>query len=150
VLQCVEPSSGLVGNVLLINSAIRTSPIGRGPNSQTGVVLQKETASLPLSDTARKIHPNRNRGHMQHPHLRFWIRALVALCASASLVGCDKPNPSGNPVPAVPSSSPSLNTVDPDWVFEPQRGKRPVVVFVHGIFGDTMGTWTNPNGATFF
>src|SRR5262245_7147752 len=46
---------------------------------------------------------------------------------------------------------PITNSSEPQWVTpEKQRSKGVAVVFVHGIFGDTLGTWTNDTGESFF
>ncbi|MDR3385601.1 MAG: hypothetical protein P4L92_01005 [Rudaea sp.] len=42
-----------------------------------------------------------------------------------------------------------MNSSDPQWIGEHGKANT-AVVFVHGIFGDTLGTWTNANGQTFF
>lgn len=36
------------------------------------------------------------------------------------------------------------------WVFKSPERRPLAVVFVHGIFGDAIGTWTHPNGTSFF
>lgn len=44
-----------------------------------------------------------------------------------------------------------VNDTDPQWVYrDPQKPNKVAVVFVHGIFGDTKGTWTHDNGTSFF
>lgn len=58
---------------------------------------------------------------------------------------------SGCPQPKQPKwSLDGTNTTDSTWVVRQQAPSRVAVVFVHGIFGDTIGTWTNPSGAKFF
>lgn len=42
------------------------------------------------------------------------------------------------------------NKSDPRWIVQKPERSKVAVVFVHGIFGDTVGTWTNPNKKTFF
>jgi pimeloyl-ACP methyl ester carboxylesterase len=51
-----------------------------------------------------------------------------------------------------PASSPPFveNTEDPKWVSQSDPHAKIAVVFVHGIFGSTLGTWSSPSGATFF
>ncbi|MFC4707029.1 esterase/lipase family protein [Paraburkholderia caffeinitolerans] len=45
----------------------------------------------------------------------------------------------------------ATNTEDPQWIFrDATKPAKIAVVFVHGIFGSTKGTWTNDNGTTFF
>lgn len=57
------------------------------------------------------------------------ITALVASCGSDNTV---------------------TNTTDPHWVQQAKPPSRVAVVFVHGLFGGTDGTWTNANGKSFF
>jgi pimeloyl-ACP methyl ester carboxylesterase len=42
------------------------------------------------------------------------------------------------------------NSTDPQWVEPRVPGAQVAVVFVHGVFGDTLGTWKNSNGKSFF
>lgn len=42
------------------------------------------------------------------------------------------------------------NATDPQWVEQSKPNSKVAVVFVHGVFGDTLGTWTHGNGKTFF
>ena len=42
------------------------------------------------------------------------------------------------------------NTTDPRWVHQNTPRADVAVVFVHGIFGDTVGTWTHGNGSGVF
>ncbi|HET6553790.1 MAG TPA: alpha/beta fold hydrolase [Dyella sp.] len=48
------------------------------------------------------------------------------------------------------SDNTAANTTDPHWVKQASPPSRVAVVFVHGLFGDTDGSWTNANGTTFF
>src|SRR5690348_347892 len=48
------------------------------------------------------------------------------------------------------SDNTAANTTDPHWVKRSSPNNKVAVVFVHGLFGDTDGTWTNPNGQSFF
>lgn len=43
-----------------------------------------------------------------------------------------------------------MNPTDPQWVSQNSPHAKVAVVFIHGVFGDTLGTWKNPNGHTFF
>lgn len=43
-----------------------------------------------------------------------------------------------------------VNKTDPHWVSQATPRNKIAVVFIHGIFGDTDGAWTNANGKTFF
>jgi pimeloyl-ACP methyl ester carboxylesterase len=42
------------------------------------------------------------------------------------------------------------NTSDPQWVVRRETPAKVAIVFVHGLWGDTLGTWTNANGKRFF
>jgi pimeloyl-ACP methyl ester carboxylesterase len=42
------------------------------------------------------------------------------------------------------------NITDPQWVEQSEPRAKVAVVFVHGLFGNTLGTWTGANGKTFF
>jgi len=69
--------------------------------------------------------------------------ALLFSCcaASALLAGCEKKPAPVAPVPLAVSG----------WVHQdPARRAEIALVFVHGVFGDARGTWTNDNGRTFF
>ncbi len=76
--------------------------------------------------------------------LRQGFVSLLLGC-SVLITACDKPNPTPPPTPVV------ANATDPQWVSQAATPHAKVaVVFVHGIFGDTLGTWRNDNGETFF
>jgi pimeloyl-ACP methyl ester carboxylesterase len=71
-----------------------------------------------------------------------WLaRSGMALCAvilaALAAVGCSK-----------------KVTIDnhsaPRWVIQHHPHAKVALVFVHGIFGDTVGAWTAPDGTTFF
>lgn len=68
--------------------------------------------------------------------------ALVLLvCAGAPACGLferSRPGPSTG------------NTTDPRWVHRNVPRADVAVVFVHGIFGDTVGTWTHDSGTSVF
>lgn len=78
---------------------------------------------------------------------RKWVNLALLVTISALALGaggCKK-----KPVPEVAQAM--NNTDAPDWVIYDKAHKNPVaVVFVHGIFGTTHGTWTNKEGKTFF
>lgn len=79
-------------------------------------------------------------------------RPLLLLGAICLLNGCPG---EGSKTPTSPTTTTghenALNATDPRWVSRnPSAPERTAVVFVHGIFGDTLGTWTNENGQTFF
>jgi hypothetical protein len=42
------------------------------------------------------------------------------------------------------------NMADPRWVERSTPNAQVAVVFVHGLFGDTLGSWTGADGKTFF
>lgn len=78
--------------------------------------------------------------------------AAVAIAAA----GCGKKvDPVAPAAPAAGASAPNAvslaaNVVEPRWVFKSNPRAPHAVVFVHGLFGDTLGTWTNDNGSSFF
>src|SRR5690606_19150134 len=79
--------------------------------------------------------------HRRHPAPR-WTRIVAALLLAclAALPGCKEKK-------AV------ANTTDPQWIEPRNPGARVAVVFIHGLFGDTLGTWTArpaPDEASFF
>ena len=93
-------------------------------------------------------------------HRASLLRLFTALASAASVTACDRTPPP--PAPAATPATPSLPvasdrpcnnagaTKDPHWVCQAAPHARTAVVFVHGIFGDTNGTWANDNGRTFF
>lgn len=42
------------------------------------------------------------------------------------------------------------NTTDPQWVHQQNPPAKVALVFIHGIFGDTLGTWKSSDGTRFF
>lgn len=70
-------------------------------------------------------------------------RSTVWSCMGLALV-------IGLAVIATSCDNTAANTTDPHWVQPRGPDKKVAVVFVHGIFGDTDGTWTNANGQSFF
>jgi pimeloyl-ACP methyl ester carboxylesterase len=66
---------------------------------------------------------------------------LVVLCATAS--ACERTR-------SEPTTIPAANTTDPRWVHRNDPRADVAVVFVHGIFGDTVGTWTHEGGTSIF
>jgi len=83
-----------------------------------------------------------------HPFKRL-SAALLLLLGACLLAGCpwDKPT---TPTTSTGRED-TLNATDPRWVSRnPEKPENTAVVFVHGIFGDTLGTWTNDNQKTFF
>lgn len=77
---------------------------------------------------------------------RRGIRILLLVSVSwlaMGVGGC------GKPIPEVMDAM--NNTEQPHWITSEKDRANPVaVVFVHGIFGTTRGTWTNKDGKTFF
>nr|MBP6750628.1 alpha/beta hydrolase [Xanthomonadaceae bacterium] len=73
--------------------------------------------------------------------------AILILCAW--LAGCEKdpPKPDDGDRPTA-----QANSKDPHWVYPPASPPaRVAVVFIHGLFGDTDGTWTDQkSGRSFF
>ncbi len=75
-------------------------------------------------------------------HGRRWTgrwRAIVLL-ALLTLAGC--PGESERDKAGSGTQPPVANQTDPHWVFQHQPRARVAVVFIHGLFGDTIGTWT--------
>lgn len=65
---------------------------------------------------------------------RWWTSIVAALFAL--LAACDQPA--------------AMNREDPGWVDRADPQHKIALVFVHGIFGSTRGTWTGGNGESFF
>jgi len=76
------------------------------------------------------------------PRQRFRWRAgaAISLLLAALSSGCW----GSNTDPAEP------NSTDPQWVAQHNPHASIALVFVHGIFGDTLGTWTSASGTGFF
>jgi hypothetical protein len=74
---------------------------------------------------------------------------MAAILASALLLtGCP-----GGKAPAKldkPVAGAEDNTRDPQWVSQHTPRAQVAIVFVHGIFGDTLGTWTYSRDTSFF
>lgn len=85
---------------------------------------------------------------MAIPVSRKWVRLFLLVSGSILAIGvsgCRKDPPIPEVVEAL------NNTEEPDWVSRDKNRPNPVaVVFVHGIFGTTRGTWTNKDNKTFF
>jgi pimeloyl-ACP methyl ester carboxylesterase len=78
------------------------------------------------------------------------LRSAAALCFLLCLVGCHGEQQPSNATGGAQSPT-AENASDPVWIHQnPQHPNRVAIVFVHGIFGDTKGTWTNSNGQSFF
>ena len=75
-------------------------------------------------------------------------RAAALLLILAALAGCPgERNRGGDDADAAVA-----NRTDPHWVYRHAPHARVAVVFIHGLFGDTNGTWTpaTPADAGFF
>lgn len=73
----------------------------------------------------------------RRPALRFSLCTALLIGITALIASCGSDNT-------------ATNTTDPHWVQQATPPSRVAVVFVHGLFGDTDGTWTNANGKSFF
>ncbi|QQP98077.1 esterase/lipase family protein [Lysobacter enzymogenes] len=87
--------------------------------------------------------------------LRAAVAALIATLALLAGCGGGSGTTSGGATgeaaePPAASADTGLNQTDPRWVRQSQPHARIAVVFIHGIFGDTLGTWTHANGKSFF
>jgi len=78
--------------------------------------------------------------------------SLVLAMVVLSLGGCGKQSdPARQEGSQATATSLSVNNEEPHWVSrDSNKPAKIAVVFVHGIFGTTTGTWTNDNGTTFF
>jgi hypothetical protein len=76
------------------------------------------------------------------------IRLLFSLLFfPLALFGCVSENPSS----ASARSTVSIgNGTEPQWIYQNEPHSDVALVFVHGIFGDTIRTWTNSNGESLF
>ena len=77
---------------------------------------------------------------------------LVAAATLGLQLGCDKPGataPSAAASAALAAAA-KPNSVDPRWVVQANPKAKHAIVFIHGLFGDTVETWTHSNGTRFF
>lgn len=78
-------------------------------------------------------------------------RNLASACLLAALLqlaACSGDGKDGaSATPAAPVAAPADG---PQWVSRSTPNAKVALVFVHGLFGDTLGTWTGPKGVTFF
>lgn len=85
----------------------------------------------------------------QWPRGARLFTAIALLCSL--LGGCSK-----KAEPVAPPNFPGERSIagnpeEPRWISrDPSKPARAAVVFIHGIFGSTTGTWKNENGTTFF
>jgi pimeloyl-ACP methyl ester carboxylesterase len=73
----------------------------------------------------------------RRPALWFSFCTALVICIAALVSSCGSDNT-------------AANTTDPHWVQQANPPSKVAVVFVHGLFGDTDGSWTNANGKSFF
>lgn len=87
------------------------------------------------------------------------LRHLGVVCATAAMVaGCGGSGTDqraggqdGNTAgPAGLATAVTANATDPRWVVQHNPPQKVALVFVHGVFGDTVGTWTHAGGPSFF
>ncbi len=87
-------------------------------------------------------HQESDRQRAQTFRRQHQSTLILIVGVSLLLAACNKEPPAAPPSKA--------NTTDPQWVEQATPHAKVAVVFVHGIFGDTLGTWTSANGTTFF
>ena len=93
----------------------------------------------------RLIDNRLRKGHLTNCLRRLYqVIAAIAVVACVFITGCNKTPP------APPVTPLAANATDPQWIYQATPHAKVAVVFVHGIFGDTLGTWTNDNGESFF
>jgi hypothetical protein len=69
---------------------------------------------------------------------------LIAAATATALAAC---NPK---VPAPANGKPTSADPDPHWVIQQKPPAKVALVFVHGVTGDMIGTWTATNGSKFW
>lgn len=75
----------------------------------------------------------------------------VIMVSALLIAGCTKPPAVvDGPGPTGAVTDAALSASDPQWVHQGTPHARVAIIYVHGIFGDTLGTWKNTNGASFF
>ena len=70
------------------------------------------------------------------------------MCIAVSVVSCER-----NKLPAnapVTTTDEAVNSAESQWVVRQETRAKVAIAFVHGLFGDTLGTWTNTSGKRFF
>jgi hypothetical protein len=90
---------------------------------------------------------------MELPQMAQWMPVL-ALGAALLFAGCGDPK-DAKPAATVPgTTSPAQvainNARDPQWVVQANPHNNVAVVFVHGLFGGTLDTWTQGDGKPSF
>ena len=90
--------------------------------------------------------------------LRSLFKFIAAVALLSSQQGCKEPDAinlsekATNETAALSlASAAKPNSTLPDWI-EPRSNPpaKHAIVFIHGLFGDTRGTWTNGHGTSFF
>ena len=86
------------------------------------------------------------------PARRAGLAALCALAAALTVAACrDTANDAGKaPASVTAAGAIPANATDPRWVAQHNPPAQVALVFVHGVFGDTVGTWTHDGGPSFF
>lgn len=77
--------------------------------------------------------------------LLLGIIAFLSACSSSTITGQAATRISASPL--VPAGA---NKSDPQWVTQRTPHSEVALVFVHGLFGDTLDAWRADNGTTFF
>lgn len=92
-------------------------------------------------------------------HSRVWriLRTATVLCAGSLALfagGCQKPTTSEQQTRSSKESASAkqttYNDTDPRWVEQHPTHATTALVFIHGIFGDTLDTWTEKGNPSFF
>lgn len=77
------------------------------------------------------------------------VIAVGALILASVTAGCGRRDePKGDS--GTPPTKEYVNNTDPQWVSRSTPNAKVAVVFIHGLTGGTLETWTNANGKTFF
>lgn len=84
--------------------------------------------------------------------VNFAVGLLGIVLSCCMLFGCGRQEqaPVAVAQQQLTAASSVSNKEDPQWVFRSDPNAKVALVFVHGIFGDTLGTWTNDKGKRFF
>lgn len=78
---------------------------------------------------------------MMRDLLQPFMMAAAFCAALLGLAACGRPASPPQPL---------SNTTDPQWVHRQEPPAKVALVFIHGIFGDTLGTWKSSGGTSFF
>lgn len=95
---------------------------------------------------------------MSQPRRMRSVRTRLTASAAlvAALAGCGPQAPAGTAPPAAAATpagdaaAAALNSTDPRWMLQHSPRADVAVVFIHGLFGDTVGTWTHAPDASMF